>query len=151
MDTERRIIDTEANDTDTDTAARVDAMADTLAAAMYWAQYDGVDWQRRSTLQRHAERLVGDGREPTRDEIDLLAEALHRDDREHRDVRSWIRDRGAVERIGHYNADLISQIKFMRAWDIALTAIITAIGVLFLQGLAELGALILRALTSLFT
>lgn len=145
MDTE---LATDHTDDETDDG-RIEAMTDTLAAALYWTQVDGIDWQRRRVLERHAERLVSDGREPTRDEISLLAESLHGEDAEHRDVRSWIRDRHAVERFSHCNADLVSQIKFMRACDIAATALITAVGVVVLHGLAELGAVLLRALTSL--
>lgn len=139
------------SDTENDTETQVDAMVDVLAAELYWHQQER--WERHSRhgqMRDMAERLVADGRKPTAAEIDLLASARHRDTDEERYIRTWVTSRRVVSWLNLYDADLLSKLKFMRAADIATTAVAAVSGLLALQGLAELFEMLLRGIASLF-
>lgn len=140
-----------ANDIETDTEARIASMTDTLAAGLYWHEHGSGSWEQRrrlASLHDHAERLVADNRNPTPEEIDLIAENWHREVDDNRDLRSWIRDRKILGWFGHRGSDAISEAKLMRVGDIVATVAATTIGLVVLRGLGLLGGLLLDFLTS---
>lgn len=131
---------------DADNEARVEAMADAIAARLYW---DNLPWRHRfhrNHIQLLAERLVAAGSEPTEEDLAPLQQA-ERDDND--EARSWVGRRKVIEFFGHHGADLTSQIKLMRCADIVTTAVVSILGLLVLQSISRILWEFLNYLTSL--
>lgn len=102
-----------------------DTMADRIAADLFWNDLPaGTDF--RFEIQQLAEQVVADGREATPQETDMLRRRHRRVTRDLTELDNWLLDRKAIEYFGSEQADLISQVKFMRLGDILVTAAVTA-------------------------